>query len=71
MDLIILVNSITFKDVVLATSGVLIFFSFYIGKILVLLRDGRKLLGTLCSFDQFGTFLPNFPLLPNNIKVHF
>ncbi|KAJ8441136.1 hypothetical protein Cgig2_006965 [Carnegiea gigantea] len=24
------------------------------GKILVLLRDGRKLLGTLCSFDQFA-----------------
>ncbi|XP_019106495.1 sm-like protein LSM1B isoform X2 [Beta vulgaris subsp. vulgaris] len=23
-------------------------------KILVLLRDGRKLLGTLCSFDQFA-----------------
>jgi len=24
------------------------------GKILVLLRDGRKLMGTLRSFDQFG-----------------
>lgn len=24
-------------------------------KLLVLLRDGRKLMGTLCSFDQFGT----------------
>jgi len=23
-------------------------------KLIVLLRDGRKLLGTLCSFDQFG-----------------
>ncbi|KAL2939437.1 Sm-like protein LSM1B, partial [Bienertia sinuspersici] len=26
----------------------------YAGKLLVLLRDGRKLLGTLRSFDQFG-----------------
>lgn len=25
------------------------------GKLLVLLRDGRKLMGTLRSFDQFGT----------------
>lgn len=25
-----------------------------VGKILVLLRDGRKLMGTLRSFDQFG-----------------
>ncbi|KAH9621875.1 hypothetical protein KSS87_008179 [Heliosperma pusillum] len=25
-----------------------------VGKILVLLRDGRKLMGTLCSFDQFA-----------------
>jgi hypothetical protein len=24
------------------------------GKLLVLLRDGRKLMGTLRSFDQFG-----------------
>ncbi|CAM8906787.1 unnamed protein product [Rhodiola kirilowii] len=23
-------------------------------KLLVLLRDGRKLMGLLCSFDQFG-----------------
>ncbi|KAK9726875.1 hypothetical protein RND81_05G242900 [Saponaria officinalis] len=27
---------------------------FCAGKILVLLRDGRKLMGTLCSFDQFA-----------------
>lgn len=26
----------------------------YAGKLLVLLRDGRKLMGTLRSFDQFG-----------------
>jgi len=26
-------------------------------KLLVLLRDGRKLMGTLRSFDQFGTNL--------------
>lgn len=29
-------------------------FVFFPGKILVLLRDGRKLLGILRSFDQFG-----------------
>jgi hypothetical protein len=26
----------------------------YAEKLIVLLRDGRKLLGILCSFDQFG-----------------
>lgn len=26
------------------------------GKLLVLLRDGRKLMGTLRSFDQFGIY---------------
>lgn len=29
-------------------------------KLLVLLRDGRKLLGILRSFDQFGRFLSLF-----------
>lgn len=27
---------------------------FVLEKLIVLLRDGRKLLGTLCSFDQFA-----------------
>jgi len=30
---------------------------FVVEKLLVLLRDGRKLMGTLRSFDQFGTNL--------------
>lgn len=30
------------------------FFSYGTEKLLVLLRDGRKLMGTLRSFDQFG-----------------
>ena len=34
-----------------------------IGKILVLLRDGRKLMGTLRSFDQFGIYFSFFILL--------
>ena len=33
------------------------------GKILVLLRDGRKLMGTLRSFDQFGIHFFLFLLL--------
>lgn len=36
-------------------------------KLLVLLRDGRKLMGTLCSFDQFGTVF----LFPCTNTFHF
>lgn len=43
-------------------------------KLLVLLRDGRKLMGTLRSFDQFGNFLSSchimFDILPvDNLNV--
>lgn len=48
------------------------------GKLLVLLRDGRKLMGTLRSFDQFGIHLflchsPTFMilLLGERLKVCF
>ena len=35
----------------------LTFFPLFVEKLLVLLRDGRKLMGILRSFDQFGTAL--------------
>jgi hypothetical protein len=39
-------------------------------KLIVLLRDGRKLLGTLCSFDQFGMPLLH-PLVLASIPITF
>lgn len=40
-----------------ANSCALYTFIYFTEKLLVLLRDGRKLLGILRSFDQFGTIL--------------
>eukprot|EP01112_Ceratiomyxa_fruticulosa_P007730 TRINITY_DN2001_c0_g2_i4.p1 TRINITY_DN2001_c0_g2~~TRINITY_DN2001_c0_g2_i4.p1 ORF type:complete len:132 (-),score=32.98 TRINITY_DN2001_c0_g2_i4:31-426(-) len=31
-----------------------IYFSFFLGKLMVVLRDGKKLVGTLRSYDQFA-----------------
>jgi U6 snRNA-associated Sm-like protein LSm1 len=48
---------------------------FFLEKLIVLLRDGRKLLGTLCSFDQFGTVYPHiftyFPAIRSSFNVYF
>ncbi len=36
--------------------NVLFVWVFFAEKLLVILRDGRKLVGILRSFDQFGTY---------------
>lgn len=53
----------------------LVFFSFLAEKLLVLLRDGRKLMGLLRSFDQFGISCVHFSLFftenPKSLKPVF
>uniref|UniRef100_A0A7N0TYH2 Sm domain-containing protein n=1 Tax=Kalanchoe fedtschenkoi TaxID=63787 RepID=A0A7N0TYH2_KALFE len=46
------------EDVFLSTSLA----SYFDKKLLVLLRDGRKLMGVLRSFDQFGDLYCDIPL---------
>lgn len=40
-------------------------------KLLVLLRDGRKLLGLLCSFDQFGKISIPHNMQSSNVSNPF